>query len=176
MKDKTDEIITEALIQVSIPTAVNIANVVIDQCPHQGGRYGAAIETAVRIVAAGPRRLVGSETTWLLSAGTTPPNAFPAGSIPPALPANVLPPLSDFEFRVPDLPLRNLPGPSQQGTSPSSSVPPMFASGPGLGTEIPGTGFDEYSSGKNLGWSLLTASLKILKSKYKLPSTVTHRT
>ena len=53
----------EALIGASMPTALPRVNV--DACPHQGGRYGAAQETASRIVAAGPRSLAGSDDSWL---------------------------------------------------------------------------------------------------------------
>ena len=152
-----------------MPNALPFVNV--DAVPHQGGRYGAAQETAARIVGAGPRSLAGSENSWLLSPGIAPIHELPDGSIPPVLPANELPlRVPDFEFRVPDLPLRDNPNPVNQGATPPSSVPPPLPSVAGLSTDVPGTGFNEYSSGTNHGWSLLTASLKIPKSKYKLPS------
>ena len=96
----------EAFIRATVPDALPLVN--IDPCPHQGGRYGAAQETAARIVAAGPRSLAGSEVSCLLSPGTAPTNVLPEGSVPPVIPTNVLPPRVP-EFRVPDLPLRDEP-------------------------------------------------------------------
>ena len=157
----------EAYMQVSMPNAIPPVNV--DPCPHQAGRYGAAQETASRIVTAGPRSLAGSESSWLLSSGTAPTNVLPESSIPPVLPSDELPPRLP-EFRVPDLPLRDEPRPLPQGANPSLNVPPALPSVPGRSTDVPGTGFPETLPGKNHGWSLLTASLKIPQSKYKLPS------
>ena len=157
----------ESYMRISMPNALPSVNV--DACPHEGGRYGAAQETALRIVTAGPRSLAGSETSWLLSSGTAPTNALPESSIPPIFPAEVLPPPLP-EFRVPDLPLREEPRPVPQGVNPSLNVPPTLPSVPGRSTDVPGSGFSDNLPGKNHGWSLLTASLKISQSKYKLPS------
>ena len=158
----------EALIRASMPNV--LPDVAIDACPHQGGRYGAAQETATRIIAAGPRTLAGSNDPWLLSPGITPPIAPPAGSIPPVLPANgFLPQVPDAEFRIPDLPMRDNSNSFNQGAALPQRGPPPLPSVPGPSTDVPVPHFNEYSSGPNPGWALLTASLKIAKSKYKLP-------
>ena len=113
----------EAFIRTIMPDALPFVNV--DAVPHQQGRYGSAQETAARIVAAGPRSLAGSENSWLLSPGTAPTHELPEGSIPPVLPADELPPrVPDFEFRIPDLPLRDNPNPVNQGAASPSRVPP----------------------------------------------------
>ena len=148
----------ESYMRVSMPNALPRVNV--DQCPHEGGRYGVAQETSLRIITAGPRSLAGSESSWLLSSGTAPTNVLPESSIPPVFPADVLPPRLP-EFRVPNLPLREEPRPLPQGVNPSLNVPPTLPSVPGRSTDVPGTGFSDNLPGKNHGWSFVKELLHL---------------
>jgi hypothetical protein len=145
-----------------MPTAI------VDSCPHSGGRYGAALETAARIVAAGPRFLAGSEVSWILTTGTSRSRALPQDFIPPVqLPASNSAPSTGPEFRLPDLPASNRS--LDQGAGSSLPNPPPDPSAADPVTDLRPPRFNEFTATTNHGWSLLTASLKIAKSKYKLP-------
>ena len=150
-------------VTIVIPAAI------IDPCPHTGGRYGAALETAARIVNAGPRFLAGSEASWILTTGTSRTRALPRNSIPPVqIPATTSVPSTVPEFRVPDLPASNRS--LDQGAGSSLPNPPPYSSAPEPVSDPVPPRVNEFTSNSNPGWSLLTASLKIVKSKYKLPS------
>ena len=149
-------------VTIVMPTAI------VDACPHSGGRYGAALETAARIVDAGPRFLAGSEVSWLLTTGTSRTRALPRDFIPPVqLPASNSAPSIGPDFRLPDLPASNRS--LDQGAGSSLPNPPPYPSALDPVTDLRPPRFNEFNASTNHGWSLLTASLKIAKSKYKLP-------
>jgi hypothetical protein len=113
--------------------------VAIDPCPHIGGAYGAARESADRIINSGPNGLAGSTNVWIThheGIDSTPPVIDVLDDVDTDVPAYV-----DSSPAIPDEP-----------------VPPVSL----VTTE------DKRQKRKE-GWSFLITSLKVPNSKFRLP-------
>lgn len=117
--------------------------VVIDALPHVGGAYGAARETADRIINSGPNGLAGASNIWITHLeGITPS-----------------PPVID----VPDDDVADVP----VNVDSVPAIPPVIPDGIGPSNMLATT--EDKRQKRKEGWSFLITSLKVPNSKFRLP-------
>ena len=117
-----------------------MASVPIDPVPHIGGRYGAARESADRILDSGPIGLAGSTNVWITHIEGN----------------HSTPPVYDIDD-MPDLDGRNADSDINPAI-PENVIPPVT----GLST-------DDKRQKRKEGWIFLNNALKMPNSKFRLP-------